>query len=112
MPSLTFSMNALAVEGEAGPDDFFDTVQSALGIPVIGDPNASVLDPGWFYDTNFHLNASGKTVYTRLLIRNIKAMLGDSSPTDILIPTQPEPEQTALWVGDDSDMCLCCLMLG
>lgn len=83
-------MNALAVEGTAGPDSFFDAVQSRLGLPVIGDPNASVLDAGWFYDTNFHLNSSGKTVYTRLLVRNIKAMLGDSSPTDIPLPAQPE----------------------
>ena len=96
-------MNAAAVEGAAGPDGFFDAVQSRLGVPVIGDPNASVLDAGWFYDTNFHLNTSGKTVYTRLLIRNIKAMLGDSSPTDIAIPAQPEPEQAEVWAGDDSD---------
>ena len=96
-------MNALAVEGTAGPDSFFDAVQSRLGLPVIGDPNASVLDAGWFYDTNFHLNSSGKTVYTRLLVRNIKAMLGDSSPTDIPLPAQPELGQAALWAGDDSD---------
>ena len=96
-------MNALAVEGAAGPDQFFGAVQSALRLPVIGDPNASVLDAGWFYDTNFHLNASGKTVYTRLLVRNIKAMLGDSSPTDIPLPAQPELGQAALWAGDSSD---------
>jgi len=98
----SFEEITAAVEGAAEPDGFFDAVQSRLGVPVIGDPNASVLDAGWFYDTNFHLNASGKTVYTRLLIRNIKAMLGDSSPTDIAIPAQPEPEQAERWAGDDS----------
>lgn len=97
-------MNAAAVEGEAGPEDFFDAVQSALGIPVIGDPRDSVLEPGWFYDTNFHLNASGKTVYTRLLIRDIKAMLGDSSPTDIPLPPQPEPDPSGLTEGDSGDL--------
>lgn len=96
-------MNALAVEGTEGPDGFFDAVQSALGVPVVGDPNDSVLDAGWFYDTNFHLNASGKTVYTRLLVRGVKAMLGDSNPTDIPLPAMPELGQAGAWAGDDSD---------
>ena len=42
-------------------------------------------------------------MYTRLLVRNIKAMLGDSSPTNIPLPAQPELGQAALWAGDDSD---------
>lgn len=97
-------MNAAAVEGESCPEDFFDAVQAALGIPVIGDPRESVLESGWFFDTNFHLNASGKTVYTRLLIRALKAMLGDSSPTDIPLPPQPEPGPSGLTEGDNSDL--------
>ena len=96
-------MNAAAVVGDAGPDEFYDALQAALRFPVIGDPNQSILESGWFYDTNFHLNASGKIVYTRLLVRNIKAVLGDSSPTEIALPRQPAPTGADTWSGDDHD---------
>ena len=94
-------MNAAAVTGEASAEDFYDALRQGITFPILGDPNDSILDAGWFYDTNFHLNTSGKTVYTRLLIRSIKAMLGDSSPTQIVLPAMPEPAETALWYGDD-----------
>ncbi|MCD8367061.1 MAG: leucine-rich repeat domain-containing protein [Clostridiales bacterium] len=96
-------MNTLAVEEGADVDGWTETLQTLLDIPVVGDPNNSILEAEWFYDTNFHLNASGKTVYTRQLIRDIKAMLGDSSPTEIDLPDQPQPVDAALTEGDDSD---------
>lgn len=80
-------MNSLAAQQwDAG---YFDALQQRLNIPVIGNPEACLMDPAWFYDTNFHLNGSGKTAFTRLLIRDIKAMLGDSTPTDIALPEPP-----------------------
>lgn len=96
-------MNALAVTGEATADEFYDILLGALNVVLLGDPNDSILDAGWFYDTNFHLNSSGKLVYTRLLARNLKAALGDSSPTEIAVPPMPELAQTELWQGDDGD---------
>lgn len=96
-------MNALAVTGEAVPDDFCDALYTALEVPVIGDPNDSVMDPAWFYDTNFHLNTSGKTVYTRQLIGAIKAMLSDPSPVHIELPQMPTLAHLPAFRGDDSD---------
>ena len=97
-------MNARAVEGAAeNIDAFYELLQEKLGLPLAGDPHDFILDAGWFYDTNFHPNSSGKTVYTRELIRAIKAMLGDSSPTDIVLPEMPELAGTELWTGDDRD---------
>lgn len=93
-------MNALAAE--RWDARYFDALQQRLGIPVIGDPEACIMDPAWFYDTNFHLNASGKTVFTRLLIRDIKAMLADSSPTDIALPEPPALAAPAR-TGDNRD---------
>lgn len=84
-------MNAAAVEPDSDVDAYAALLQNALTLPLAGDPNACILDSGWFYDTNFHLNASGKTVFTRQLVRDIKAMLGDSSPTEIALPEMPEP---------------------
>lgn len=96
-------MNGAAVEGEADIGAFYTALQEKLGVPLIGDPHDFILDAGWFYDTNFHPNSSGRTVYTKALIRAVKAMLGDSSPTDIPLPEMPESAGVASWAGDDSD---------
>lgn len=96
-------MNAAAVEAPEQIDEFYTALPERLGVPLAGDPRAFLLDAGWFYDTNFHPNASGKTVYTRQLIRAVKAMLGDSSPTDIPLPALPEPAGATGWTGDDRD---------
>lgn len=96
-------MNALAVTEESDPDGYYDYLQSNLHCTVIGNPKQCILDAEWFYDTNFHLNDSGKTVFTRLLIRDIKAMLGDSSPTDIDLPEKPAPAEETVYAGDNSD---------
>ncbi len=97
-------MNEDAVTGEATAEDFYEVLSARLDLPVIGDPRDSVLASGWFYDTNFHLNRSGKPVYTRVLTEGIKAMLGDSSPTNIALPPMPEPARTELLTGDNSDV--------
>ena len=97
-------MNALAAEGSREDvDAFYEALQEKLALPLAGDPHDFILDAGWFYDTNFHPNSSGRTVYTRALIRAVKAMLGDSSPTDVSLPEMPEPAGAELWTGDDRD---------
>ena len=95
-------MNAAAVADASGVDTFYDALAARLTFPILGDPHDSILEAGWFYDTNFHLNASGKIVYTRTLIRSLKAQLGDSSPTTISLPAMPELAAAVLWQGDDS----------
>ena len=72
-------MNVLAVSNAENIDTYADYLQSQLTAPLAGDPHACVMDAGWFYDTNFHLNMSGKTAFTRQLIRDLKAVLGDTS---------------------------------
>lgn len=69
-------MNAQAVEDGADVDGFYAALQEKLGVPLAGDPRDFILAAGWFYDTNFHPNFSGKAVYTRALVRTVKAMLG------------------------------------
>lgn len=96
-------MNELAVETGADIDGYYDLLQEKLHCPIIGNPSDAVLEAEWFYDTNFHLNASGKTVYTRQMIRDIKAVLGDSSPTEIALPEPPAQEASWNVTGDNSD---------
>lgn len=94
-------MNAAAAEGDV--DSYAQWLQTQLDFPIIGDPNATVLASEWFFDTNFHLNTSGKVVNTRLLVRDLKAMLGDPSSTDIALPSMPELAESLPFLGDDSD---------
>jgi len=70
-------------------DDYDLWLRNTRAIKVIGTPYDSIMDKEWFYDTNFHLNSSGKKLYTRQFIRNLKAYLSDSSVTVIDIPDKP-----------------------
>lgn len=98
-------MNAAALAPsttQADVDDYYDYIQNQLLFPILGDPNRCILDSGWFYDSNFHLNASGATVFTKLMAEDIKLYLEDTSPTDISLPAMPVPP-AALTQGDNSD---------
>ena len=99
-------MNEAAIVGDATADAFYDALRSRLDFPILGDPNRSILDSGWFYDTNFHLNASGATVFTKGLIEDLKLLLQDTSVTDIPLPPLPAPEVSGPISGDNS--CLDC----
>ena len=84
-------MNEQAVLNEELLDDWFLRLDEAAEFTILGDPHRSVMESGWFYDTNFHLNESGAVVNTYYFVRDIKAEWKDSSPTDIELPDMPEP---------------------
>lgn len=87
-------VNRLAVLDDTQPEEFYAFLQKKLDIPVLGDPRDAVMDEGWFFDTNFHLNQSGRTYFTRQLIRDLKAYYGISSKTAIPIPRMPAAERS------------------
>ena len=95
-------INAAAIEDGGDADAFYDYMYDALDFEFIGDPHNSVIAPEYFYDSNFHLNDSGVVVNTYNLIRDVKAVIGDSSPTDIAIPPPPEAPPVAT-EGDNGD---------
>ena len=98
-------MNAAALAPgttQANVDAYYDYLQSRLLFPILGDPNRCILDSGWFYDSNFHLNASGTLVFTKLMVEDVKLWLEDTSPTDIALPAMPVPPAADIQ-GDDSD---------
>ena len=97
-------MNAAAVENADNIDAYADFLQTQITALLAGDPHTCVMDAGWFYDTNFHLNADGKTVFTRQFIRDLKAMLGDTSATEIALPAMPAHRMQAdTKAADNSD---------
>lgn len=96
-------INRLGLLTEEGIEDFYNFLFNALNSEILGDPNESILDYEWFYDSNFHLNSAGAYVYTRTLCEQIKAQLGISTPTKIEVPDKPEIPITDIINGDNAD---------
>lgn len=91
---LSFSpvnRSALAGNPEEGAAAYFRTCLDAFGCPVISDPNRYILDSGWFYDSNFHLNSAGAVLRTCLLAEDLLAQLGCYEELSFPRPTMPEP---------------------
>ena len=85
-----------------GTDDasllaFHSFIASETGCEMLGDPNDSIMDWGYFYDTNFHLNDAGVKVYTSVLINNILRETGSASfyLADLPEPPGKKPVETA-----------------
>lgn len=98
-------MNADAVsEGAGDLDGYYDFLSQALSMPILGNPHRCILESGWFYDTNFHLNAAGATVFTALLAEDIKLYFRDASPTSLSLPAMPAPRQSSAWEDTSCEM--------
>ncbi len=69
--------------------DYYDFLREKLDFDILGSPENRVMDSGWFYDSNFHLNASGAIAYTRRLALDIKAATGDYTAVKIPVPEMP-----------------------
>lgn len=101
---LSFSpvnRSALAGDPEAGAAAYFRACLDAFDCPVISDPNRYILDSGWFYDSNFHLNSAGAQVRTCLLAEDLLAQLGCYERVDFPWPDMPEPVPQAAGVAAD-----------
>jgi len=98
-------MNAAAVgEGElVRLDAYVKYLQNRLDCRILGDPARAVMESGWFFDTNFHLNSAGAVVNTAILASELKAALGDPGPVDIPLPEMPPMAETELIAGDNGD---------
>lgn len=98
-------MNELALAADTtrtSIDAYYDFLQKRLSFPILGNPHRSIMESGWFYDTNFHLNDSGATVFTKYLVEDIRLLLRDTSETAISLPPIPKAP-LRLAQGDSSD---------
>lgn len=91
--------------------EFFEYLAESLTAEVISYPSDYVLDEGYFYDSNYHLNDSGVPLRTYNLVNDIKRALGTEGmkklgitpTTNIPVPPpsgsatvdpDPEPDDT------------------
>lgn len=83
--------------------DYAQALAARLDCRVLGDPAQAVMDAGWFYDTNFHLNSAGAVVNTAALASELREALGVPGPADIGLPDMPLPAQAEPASGDNRD---------
>lgn len=84
-------------------EGFCDFLRENLDCGILGDPAQSLMASGWFFDTNFHLNADGAVAATAILAADLKDALGDPTPVSIVVPEMPAPAEAALTEGDNGD---------
>lgn len=95
---------ALSDSYENELNTFFNTLNSSLDFPILGDPRTCVMDGRWFYDSNAHLNGTGMTVYTACLTDALKLYYEKSTPVRTSIPDFPQiPVNEGPIEGDDRD---------
>ena len=94
---------ALEVGEEAKAEAFLERLRTALNCPVIGTGDRAIMEPGWFFDTNFHLNASGAEMNTLHLAEDLKTALGEPLPVRAELPEMPSLQVENTAAGDDSD---------
>lgn len=102
-------VNKLSVEDMDDLAAYDVFLHQKLDFPVIGNPENSLMEAEWFFDTNFHLNQPGKEVNTVQLIRDMKAMLGDDRAVTVELPGKPHrtwgdvSAETRIWTAKDSE---------
>lgn len=68
---------------------FFTALQTQIHCTDISDPNDYILDSGWFYDSNFHLNTAGMAVRTYQLSCDLLNDLGYYGEVPFEMPQMP-----------------------
>ena len=102
-------VNKLSVEDMDDLAAYDVFLRQKLDFPVIGNPENSLMEAEWFFDTNFHLNQPGKEVNTVQMIRDMKAMLGDDRAVTVELPEKPHrtwgdvSAETRIWTAKDSE---------
>lgn len=83
-------MNEMGVQqDEAGILAYATFIRENVDCPVISDISDYILDPGYFYDTNYHVNDIGVYVHTANLIQDLENVIGDGDYIPIERPAPP-----------------------
>ena len=63
----------------------YEQLNRLLDCEIIGNIEDHIINEGYFYDSNYHLNNHGVDYNTKELIGDLKRQLGDDSRTDISV---------------------------
>ncbi len=99
-------MNSLALEDNYSSNltRFQKALSEKLDFNIISNPNTYIMDPLYFYDSNYHLNDAGAIYRTKYLIDDMYRDVFHSDKTcDIEIPDPPEVEVEDTGEHEDSE---------
>ncbi len=85
-------MNAAALSAEVTDESLYQYylyLSSVLDCEVITDIHRAIMEPGYFYDSNFHLNDAGRTVWTAHLCEDVRRVQGVTAPLTLELPEAP-----------------------
>ena len=88
-------INELAMADGISPESISaleERLRAELACPVISSLEDYVMDWGYFFDTNLHLNDAGVKVRTAMLIDDIRAALGMTAAPRLTLPDPPGKE--------------------
>lgn len=102
-------MNAAAMSSNLHAEDiyaFYRNLCASLDCRVISNVNDYIMDEGYFFDSEFHLNNAGVVVRTVKLIDDIKREIGRGDITmDILdLPEPPGYKPSDIVDGDEENL--------
>lgn len=103
---LSFSpINKLALTdaSEAAVQRYFDLCNTMIPCSMISDPHHYIMESGWFYDNNVHLNTSGAALRTMLLSEDILSYLGCYAMPKAAAPEMPASIYAAPQHTGDTD---------
>lgn len=95
-------MNASAVTRPEEGESYQQYLAEQLRCPILGDVRDAILEEGWFYDTNFHLNSAGAVLNTARLARELQTALGVTGE-EIPLPSMPGVPAAQTADGDSAD---------
>ena len=89
-------------------EDYVSYLNEVFDCEVLGDPGNAIYTPGYFFDSNFHLNSAGATLHTAQFAYALAPILGLSeSDINIEIPDEPEipdPDEDIVYEYDENEV--------
>lgn len=100
-------MNRLAIAEGTSEEDisaFTDHLEKSIECEFISYIDSYIINEGYFYDTNFHLNEAGVLLRTKTLIEDIMLYTGEYTSVDIKVPEPPALKDADIkFQGDDEN---------
>lgn len=100
-------VNEMALADGTTPDSisaFEEYLSSVIDCEFISYLDDYVMEAGYFYDTNFHLNDTGVTVRTLTLAQDLRYAGGDLTQLDVKFPAAPPlPMADMRYDGEDEN---------
>ena len=89
-------------------EDYVSYLNEVFDCEVLGDPGNAIYTPGYFFDSNFHLNSAGATLHTAQFATALAPLVGLSeSDINIEIPDEPEipdPDEDIVYEYDENEV--------